>query len=143
MWGAVMPLGYRGEGITCSKPMAANATITKGDAVSFDADGWLVTAPAHEKDPIGIAAETRTTGPDEHPHLAVVLHGVAGVTAAKPIRAGQAVKVGEVPGQVAPLEDQPVDEGGAAAYTLHRNQKLGRALGDFAAGADGDIFVGV
>lgn len=136
-----MPLGYRGEGVTASKPMAAGATITKGDAVSFDADGYLVTAPANEKDPIGVAAETRTTGPGEHPQLGFILHGVAGVTASKAVKAGQAVKIGDVAGQVAPLADQPVDEGGAAAYTLHRSVKLGRALQDIAAGAEGDVFV--
>jgi predicted RecA/RadA family phage recombinase len=137
-----MPLGYRGEGITFSAPMAAESTIAKGDVVAFDAQAQLVRAPAHEKSPVGVAVEGRTTGPGQHPHLAFVKHGVAGVKAAAPVRAGEAVRVGANPGEVAPLPDQAVDEGGAAAYTLHRNEKLGVALADIAAGAEGDVFVG-
>lgn len=137
-----MPLGYRGEGITYSAPMAASTTITKGDVVAFDADARLVRAPANEKNPVGVAAETRTTGAGEKPHLAFVKHGVAGVKAATAVSAGDAVKVGGNAGEVAKLADQPVNEGGAGAFTIHRNEKLGVALEDIAAGAVGDVFVG-
>jgi hypothetical protein len=137
-----MPLGYRGEGITYTAPMAAGATIAKGDVVAFDAAGFLAKAPANEKNPVGVAAEGRTTGPGEHPHLAFVLHGVAGVKANTAVAAGRAVKVGAAPGEIAQLPDQPVNEGGAANYTIYRNEKLGVALQDIAAGAEGDVFVG-
>lgn len=137
-----MPKGFRGEGIHVSAPMAANTTITKGDVVAFNADGDLVKAPANEKNPIGVAAETRTSGAGEHPRLGYVKHGVAGVKATTAVKAGDAVKVSGVPGEVAKLDDQAVNEGGAAVYTVHRNEKLGRALEAIAAGAIGDIFVG-
>lgn len=137
-----MPLGYRGEGITYSAPMAASHAIAKGDVVAFDAQGWLVKAPAGEKNPVGVAAEGRQSGPGEHPLVAYVLHGVAGVRASAAVRAGRAVKVGAVPGEVAPLDDQPVNEGGAAVFTLHRNEQLGTAQQDIAEGGIGDIFVG-
>lgn len=136
-----MPLGYRGEGVTYSAPMAAEASITKGDVVAYDADGWLARAPANEKDPVGVAAESRTSGPGEHPRVAYVLHGVAGVTASTAVRAGRAVRVGATPGQIEELPAQPVDEGGAAQFTLHPNEKVARALEDIAAGAVGDVFV--
>ncbi|MCA1844546.1 MAG: DUF2190 family protein [Actinobacteria bacterium] len=137
-----MPAGYRGEGITFSAPMAGGQSIAKGDVVAFDATGKLVRAPANEKNPIGVAAESRTAGAAENPRLSFVLHGIAGVVAAQAVKAGNAVKVGATPGQVAPLADQQVNEAGVAAYTIFRNEWLGRALEDIAAGATGDIFVG-
>lgn len=137
-----MARGFRGEGIHLSARMIANATITKGDVVAFDVDGWLVKAPANEKNPIGVAAETKTSAAGENPHLAYVKHGVAGVKATTAVSAGDAVKVSGTAGEVAKLDDQAVNEGGAAAYTIYRNEKLGRALQDIAAGAEGDVFVG-
>lgn len=137
-----MPLGYRGEGITYSAPMAASTTIAKGDVVAFDADSFLVRAPADEKNPVGVAAEGRASGLGEHPPLAFVKHGVAGVKATAAVRAGRAVKVGAAPGEVVEFGDQPVNEGGTATFTVHPNEKLGVALEDIAAGAVGDIFVG-
>ncbi|HEV8358939.1 MAG TPA: hypothetical protein VGR28_00645 [Candidatus Thermoplasmatota archaeon] len=133
-------LGYRGEGITHSVPMAADHAIAKGDVVAFDADGWLVLAPAGEKNPVGIAAEGRTTGPGEHPHLGFVLHGIAGVRAETAVRAGRAVKVGESSGLVAELPEQKVDP--STPFVLYPNEKVGIALQDIAAGAEGDVFVG-
>lgn len=137
-----MPSGFRGEGITCSAPMAAGVTITKGDVVAFDANARLVKAPANEKNPVGVAAETRTSGAGENPRLAFVKHGVAGVKATTAVSAGDAVKAGGTAGEVAKLDDQAVNEGGAAVYTIYRNEKLGVALEDIAAGAVGDVFVG-
>lgn len=137
-----MPPGYRGEGHTYSASMAASQAIAKGDVVAFDATGKLVKAPANEKNPVGVAAEGRTTGPGECPRLAFVRHGIAGVKATVPVRAGEAVKVGPASGEVAPLKDQPVNEGGAAACVIRQNEKLGQALEDIAAGQVGDIYVG-
>lgn len=137
-----MPLGYRGEGITFSAPMAAAHAIRKGDVVAFDAEGYLVQAPVGEKDPVGVAAEGRTSAAGEHPLVGFVLHGIAGVRAAASVRAGKAVRVGAAPGEVAELPEQAVNEGGAAVYSLYPNEKVGRALSDIAAGAEGDVFVG-
>jgi hypothetical protein len=137
-----VPLGYRGEGVTYSAPMAAGASIAKGQAVAFDQDGFIAVAPAGHKGGAWIAAETKTTGPGEHPHIAFILHGIAGATASAAIRAGRAVRVGAEAGRIEELPEQAVDEGGAAQYTLHPNEKLGRALQDIAAGAVGDVFVG-
>ena len=137
-----MVLGFRGEGVTFSAPMAASATITKGDVVAFDANGKLVRAPANEKSPIGVAAETRTSGAGENPRVAFVKHGVAGVKATAAVKAGDALCVGANAGEVLKLTDQAVNEAGVAAYTIYRNQKLGIALQDIAAGADGDVYVG-
>jgi hypothetical protein len=137
-----MPLGYRGEGVTFSATMCAGTTITKGDVVAFDPTGKLLKAPANEKNPAGVAAETRTSAPNETPRLAFVKHGVAGVRATSAVKAGEALKVGATAGEVVKLPDQAVNEAGVATYTLYRNERLGTALMDIAAGAEGDIFVG-
>ena len=137
-----MPLGYRGEGVLLSAPMAAATTIAKGDAVAFNAAAQLVRAPAGEKNPVGVAAESLTSEAGQHPLLAFVKHGVAGVRAAAAVRAGDAVHIGTTAGEVAPMPDQAVNEAGLASYTLHWNEKLGVALQDIAAGAVGDVFVG-
>lgn len=122
--------------------MAESTTITKGDVVAFDANARLVVAPADEKDPIGVAAETRTSKAGENPELAYVKHGIANVKATTQVSAGDALKVSPTAGEVAKLDDQAVDEGGVAVYTIHRNEKLGQALEDIAAGERGEIFVG-
>ncbi len=137
-----MAAGYRGQGVFHSAPMAESTTIEKGDVVAFDADGKLVPAPADETDPIGVAAEGRTTEAGEDRDLAYVRHGIAQAKATSAVSAGDAVKVSGTAGRIATLADQDVDEGGTATYTIHRNQKLGRALEDIAAGELGDIFVG-
>lgn len=137
-----MPPGFRGEGIFHSAPMAESTTITKGDVVAFDANAQLVVAPADEKNPVGVAAETRTSGAGENPELAYVKHGIAQVKATGAVSAGDAVKVSATAGEVATLADQDVDEGGVATYTIGRNEKLGQALQDIAAGERGDVFVG-
>lgn len=137
-----MAKGYRGEGKFHSAPMAADTTIDKGDVVAFNADAELVPAPADEKDPVGIAAEGRTSDTGETPELAYVRHGIAQAKATSAVSAGDAVKVSGTAGEIATLADQDVDEGGTATYTIHRNEKLGRALEDIAADSFGDIFVG-
>lgn len=138
-----MPLGFRGEGVLYSATMAPGTTITKGDVVAFDATSRLVRAPANERNPVGVAMESRTTGANETAtRVAFMKHGVAGVKATTAVRAGDAVKVGGTPGEVVKLPDQPVNEAGSAVYVLGRNQKLGTALQDIAAGAEGDVFVG-
>jgi predicted RecA/RadA family phage recombinase len=137
-----MVLGYRAEGITVSALMAPASAIAKGDVVAFNANGQLVKAPANEKNPIGVAVESCTSAAGETPRVSFLKHGVAGVKASAAIRAGEAVKVGATAGEVAKLPDQAVNEAGVASYAIYRNEKLGVALQDIAAGAEGDIFVG-
>lgn len=138
-----MASGYRGEGIFFSGTLADGQTVAKGDPAAFDADGNLVAASAGETDPVGVFAEDGdTSGTKSSEDIAVVVHGVVGVTANGAISAGDAVRVATADGsEVETLSSVTVDEGGTATHDLEPNVRLGQALEDIAADEVGDVFV--
>ena len=114
----------------------AEAAITKGSPVYLSSDDKVSTSPGGD-DAIGVAAKTIAIGE----MCPVLKRGRVKVKANGAITRGKAV-CSAANGKVAPLVDQPVDEGGAATYTVFYNRKLGTALES--AIADGDlIFIGV
>ena len=114
----------------------AEATITKGSPVYLSSDDKVSPSPGGDM-AIGVAVKTVAIG-DMCP---VLKKGRVKVVANGPITRGYAVSV-QTGNKVTQQVDQPVNEGGAATYTIFYNRKLGTALES--AVADGDlIFIDV
>jgi hypothetical protein len=109
----------------------AAAEITKGSPVYLSADDKVSPSPGGD-DAIGVATKTVATGK----MCPVLQRGRVKVTAGGAITRGKAV-CSAANGKVTELVDQPVNEGGTAAYTIFYNRKLGTALES--ATADGDL----
>lgn len=114
----------------------AEAAVTKGSPVYLSSDDKVSPSPGGDM-AIGVAVKTVAAG-DMCP---VLKKGRVKVTANGSIARGYAVcSVGA--NKVTQHVDQPVNEGGAATYTVFYNRKLGTALES--AVADGDlIFIDV
>ena len=137
---------FRGYGYLKSFPVKADEVITEKNVVALDTNGYLVVAPTSEPNPLGGAAETIDATGKASGELtcSVALFGRMTVVADGTIKAGRAVMVsGATAGEVIQMDDQAVNEGGAATYTVYYNAKVGIAL---EAGTDGnniEIFRGV
>ncbi|MCW4002440.1 MAG: DUF2190 family protein [Candidatus Bathyarchaeota archaeon] len=105
--------------------------ITKGSPVYLSADDKVSPSPGGD-DAIGIATKT-VLATEMCP---VLRKGKVKVVANGAIARGKAV-CSAAGGKVSQLVDQPVDEGGAATYTIFYNRKLGTALES--AVNDGDL----
>jgi len=129
------------EGIFYSGTLADDQDVSKGDVAHFNWGGDLVQATNSDTDVAGVFAEDGdTTGDDDSQDIAIVVHGVAGVTAPEAISAGEAVRPSETDdGEVDPLPD-PED---VSTGQIHHNLRLGHALEDIAASEVGDVFVNV
>lgn len=129
-----MTLGYRGEGIFYSKTAAED--VTKGDVARLNSDDEAAQCGTTDDDPIGVFAEDADQGDD----VSIVVHGIAGVTAQEQITGGQAVQPSDTTaGQVDSLSDT-ID---VSTGNVNHLQRLGVALEDIAADAEGDVFVNV
>ena len=106
--------------------------ITKGSPVYLSADDKVSPSPGGD-DAIGIATKTVLATQ----MCPVLKRGRVKVVADGAIPRGKAV-CGAANGKVSQLVDQPVNEGGAATYTIFFNRKLGTALESTT--TDGDLF---
>jgi hypothetical protein len=114
----------------------AEAAITKGSPVYLSSDDKVSASPGGDG-AIGVAVKTVALGE----MCPVLKKGRVKVVANGAIARGYAV-CSAGGNKVTQLVDQPVNEGGAATYTIFYNRKLGTALQ--AAVADGDlIFIDV
>lgn len=109
----------------------AAAAITKGAPVYLSADDKVSPSPGGD-DALGIATKTVALGA----MCPVLKRGRVKVTANGAITRGKAV-CSAADAKVTQLVDQPVNEGGAATYTIFYNRKLGAALESTT--ADGDL----
>jgi hypothetical protein len=115
----------------------ADGAITKGSPVELSNDGKVTATPTTWYG-FGIAVKAAADGQQ----VSVLRRGRVKVVAnAATSAAGVAVRNGGN-GKVTELNDQPVNEGGAATYTVYMSRKLGKGLNK--ADADGDlIFIDV
>jgi hypothetical protein len=114
----------------------AEAGITKGSPVYLSSDDKVSPSPGGDM-AIGVAVKTVALG-DMCP---VLRKGRVKVVANGPITRGYGV-CSAGGNKVTQFVDQPVNEGGAATYSIFYNRKLGTALES--ATADGDlIFINV
>jgi len=127
-------LGYRGEGIFFSKTAAED--VSKGDVARLNSDDEAEQCGTSDDDPVGVFAEDADSGEE----VAIVVHGVVGVTAQEAVSGGDAVQPSDTTaGQVDTLDDT-VD---VSTGNVNHNQRLGTALEDIAADEAGDVFVNV
>ncbi len=115
----------------------ADGEITKGSPVELTDAGKVTATPATWFG-FGVAVVAAADGEQ----VAVLRRGRVKVVAnGATSAAGVAVRNGGS-GKVTELNDQPVDEGGEATYTVYMSRKLGTSLNK--ADADGDlIFIDV
>lgn len=109
----------------------AAAEVTKGSPVYLSADDQVSPSPGGD-DAIGIATQSVALGA----MCPVLTSGKVKVVANGAITRGKAV-CSAADGKVTQFVDQPVNEGGAATYTIYYNRKLGTALES--AVNDGDL----
>ena len=115
----------------------AAEAITKGSPVELDNDGKVVVTPATWYG-FGVAVKSAAVG-EQCP---VLRRGRVKVTANGALTAAGVAVRNAGGGKVTELNDQPVDEGGAATYTIYLSRKLGKAINK--ADADADlIFIDV
>jgi hypothetical protein len=114
----------------------AEAAITKGSPVYLSSDDKVSPSPGGDN-ALGVAVKTVAIGE----MCPVLKKGRVKVVANSAITRGYGVCSAGA-NKVTQLVDQPVNEGGAATYTIFYNRKLGTALES--AVADGDlIFIDV
>jgi hypothetical protein len=131
-----MAIGESDDPEAIIESFEAEAPITKGSPVHLSADDKVSESPGGD-DAVGIATKTVAVGE----MCGVLKRGRVKVTANGAITRGKAV-CSAADRKVTQFVDQPVNEGGAATYTIFYNRKLGTALQ--AAQADGDlIFIDV
>ncbi len=110
----------------------ADGEITKGSPVELTDAGKVTVTPATWFG-FGVAVKAAADGEQ----VAVLRRGRVKVAAnGATSSAGVAVRNGGN-GKVTELNDQPIDEGGAATYTVYMSRKLGTSLNK--ADADGDL----
>jgi hypothetical protein len=109
----------------------AAAEVAKGSPVYLSADDQVSPSPGGD-DAIGIATQSVALGA----MCPVLTSGKVKVVANGAITRGKAV-CSAADGKVTQFVDQPVNEGGAATYTIYYNRKLGTALES--AVNDGDL----
>ncbi|MGD6851157.1 MAG: hypothetical protein ACQCN6_03760 [Candidatus Bathyarchaeia archaeon] len=110
----------------------ADGAITKGSPVELTGDGKVTATPTTWYG-FGIATKTVADGEE----ASILRRGRVKVVANGATTAvGVAVRNGGN-GKVTELNDQAVDEGGAATYTIYLSRKLGTSLNK--ADADGDL----
>jgi len=112
-------------------PFRAGAAISKGDPVYLSGDGEVSPATSPQNC-IGIALESCDAGG----YVPVCVIGVVKVKAGAPIARGQAVYGADSTKRILPLDDQAVNEGGSATYTIYYSRRLGFALDSFSAADD-------
>lgn len=100
----------------------AAAAITKGDPVYLSADNKVSPATSAQ-DCIGIAVKNVALGA----MCPVCTRGVVKVVAGGAITRGKAVYGADATKRVLMLNDQAVNEGGTATYTIFYNRVLGYA----------------
>jgi hypothetical protein len=127
-----MAAGETGDPNAVIESYEADGAITKGTPVELTNDG-KVTATATTWFGFGIAVKTAANGEQvpilRRGRVKVVANGATSA-------AGVAVRNGGS-GKVTELNDQAVNEGGAATYTVYMSRKLGTAMQK--AAADGDL----
>ncbi|MEM1995319.1 MAG: DUF2190 family protein [Nitrososphaerales archaeon] len=109
----------------------AGAGISKGDPVYLSGADEVSPATSAQNC-IGVAIESASAGE----YVAVCLMGVVKVRAGGAISRGQAVYAGDSSKRILALDDQAVNEGGTATYTIYYSRRLGFALDSFAAADD-------
>ncbi len=115
----------------------AAVAITKGWPVELTADGKVTGVPTTWYG-FGIAVKSAAVG-EQCP---VLRRGRVKVTANSSMTAAGVCVRNAGGGKVTEFNDQPVNEGGTATYTLYYSRKLGKALNK--PDADGDlIFINV
>jgi len=115
----------------------ADGAVTKGYPVELTDAGEVTATPATWCG-FGVALETVADGGE----VPVLTRGRVKVTADGALSAAGVAVRNAGGGKVTELNDQAVDEGGAAKYTIYANRKLAIALNK--AAADGDlIFIDV
>jgi hypothetical protein len=133
---AWMAVGETDDPEVLIESFEAEAAVTKGSPVYLSSDDKVSPSPGGDM-AIGVAVKTTAIG-DMCP---VLRKGRVKVVANGPITRGYGV-CSAGGNKVTQLVDQPVNEGGAATYTIFYNRKLGTALES--ATADGDlIFINV
>jgi hypothetical protein len=131
-----MAIGETDDPNAIIESIEAEAAITKGSPVYLSSDDKVSESPGGD-DAIGVAVKNVALGEP----CPVLKRGRIKVTANGAITRGKAV-CSAADKKVTQLVDQPVNEGGAATFTIFYNRKLGTALQ--AALADGDlIFIDV
>lgn len=131
-----MAIGETDDPNAIIESFEAEAAITKGSPVYLSADDKVSPSPGGD-DAIGIAIKTVAIGE----MCPVLKRGRVKVTANGIITRGKGV-CSAADRKVTQFVDQPVNESGAATYTIFYNRKLGTALES--ATADGDlIFIDV
>ena len=114
------------------------AAVTKGDPVYLSADD-VVSPAAAAQNCIGIAVKSQAAVGGQVP---VLVRGRVKVKAGGVINRGRAVYGADATKRILELTDQPVNESGAATYSVYYNRKLGMALENTAA-ADDLLFIEV
>jgi len=119
----------RSESVVLS--FRAAASISKGDPVYLSGADEVSPATSAQNC-IGIALESCDAGG----YVPVCVIGVVKVRAGAPIARGQAVYGADSSKRIMPLNDQAVNEGGTATYTIYYSRRLGFALDAFSAADD-------
>ena len=119
----------RSESVVLS--FKAASSIAKGDPVYLSGDGEVSPATSAQNC-IGIALESV----DQGAYVPICVLGVVKVKAGSAIARGQAVYGADASKRILPLDDQAVDEGGTATYTIYYSRRLGFALDAFSAADD-------
>src|SRR5512135_3442052 len=126
-----MAIGETDDPNASIESFQAEAAITKGAPVYLSSNDKVSPSPGADM-AIGIAAKSAAVGE----MCSVLTKGRVKVTANGPITRGYGV-CSAASNKVTQLVDQPINEGGAATYTVYYNRKLGTALES--AAADGDL----
>ncbi|MGE5556270.1 MAG: capsid cement protein [Methanocella sp.] len=126
-----MAIGETDDADAIIESFEAEAAITKGSPVYLSSDDKVSPSPGGDM-AIGVATKTVAIGD----MCSVLKKGRVKVTANGPITRGYGV-CSAGGNKVTQLVDQPVDESGAATYTVYYNRKLGTALQS--ATADNDL----
>ena len=130
-----MAIGETDDPNAITESFEAAAQVTKGDPVYLSADGKVSPAAAAQ-DCIGIALKSAASGE----RCPVLTSGRVKVKAGGAITRGKAVYGADASKRVVQLTDQPVNEGGAASYTVYYSRKLGIAL-ETTSAADDELFI--
>jgi hypothetical protein len=119
----------RAESVVLS--FKAAQAISKGDPVYLSGDGEVSPASSAQNC-IGVALESVDAGG----YVPVCVLGVVKVRGGAAIARGQAVYGADSSKRILPLDDQAVNEGGTATYTIYYSRRLGFALDSFTAADD-------
>ena len=132
-----LAIGDTDEPAILVESYTASGNVTKGYPVELTNDGKVTVTPSTWYG-FGVAKTDAVDGEK----CSVVRVGRVKMAANGALTAAGVAVRNAGSGKVTELNDQPVDEGGSATYTIYHSRKLGTALNK--ADADGDlIFVDV